>query len=231
MKNSLLFILIFWNFIVHPVQGFIDADDTTFRPGTTIRKYAKQEHRSDLVWTKGYSSWSESLTYDPLSLANIRVNRGNVVVEYGAQQDLVLLRSQVGNHAQFVRLYDQRSSYYDDYSAPGVLTNVLVTLAVDSFLPGFGSSVWAAMAHAATSAALSQVVLTQRINPTDLMIAASSAGVLHKLTSSLPYLEKASNAKIRTFGQQVAYHMTRAMVPSVVNVAYGRDVSWDDAIK
>ena len=78
---------------------------------------------------------------------------------------------------------------------------------------------------------LSQVVLTQRINPTDLLIAASTAGVLHKLTSSIPYLEKASNAKVRTFGQQAAYHMTRAMVPFLVNVAYGRDVSWDDVMR
>ena len=76
MKKSLLIFLIFWNFIVHPVQGFVDEDDTTFRPGTTIRKYARQEHKSNLVWTEGYSSGSESLTYDPLSLANIRVNRG-----------------------------------------------------------------------------------------------------------------------------------------------------------
>jgi len=68
------------------------------------------------------------------------------------------------------------------------------------------------MGHAATSAALSQVVLTQRINPTDLLIAASTAGALHKLTSSIPYLEAASNAKVRTFGRQTAYHMTRAMI-------------------
>ncbi|MBM3611350.1 MAG: hypothetical protein FJX18_07545 [Alphaproteobacteria bacterium] len=45
-----------------------------------------------------------------------------------------------------------------------------------------------------TVVVLSQVVLTQRINPTDLLIAASTAGALHKLTSSIPYLEKASNA-------------------------------------
>jgi len=201
----------------------IEASDTLFRPGTTIKKHSRHEHKSDLVWTQGYGSGSESLTYDPLDLTNMRVNRGNVVVEYGAQQNLILLREQVGDGARFVRLYDQQHSYYDDYSSPGALTNAVVALGVNCLIPG-GGTVWAQMGYAALGTGVSQGIMTGTIDPTDLLISAASAGAFYGISSHSDYLKAANGASTKTFGQQIAIHMTKSVTNGVVGGAFGRPI-------
>jgi hypothetical protein len=197
----------------------IDADDTVFRPGTTIKKHSRHEHKSDLVWTTGYSSGFESLTYDPLDLTNMRVNRGNVIVEYGAQQNLALLREQVGDGARFVRLYDQHHSYYDDYSTPGALTGALATLAINCALPGFGTTLGATMTHAAVSSSLSQAFLTGTIDPTSLGIDAITAGLV-------------GNGKgVTGFKNHLASEFSRNFTRAAVGRAFGREIHWDDVIR